>query len=66
MESFLLVFSLPVKFGRNAQKTILVNCHQLFSRTYKRGRLNHTQTFDAGERHEPSDETRTFRLGLNM
>ncbi|CAF1292540.1 unnamed protein product [Adineta ricciae] len=35
-------------------------------RTYKRGRLNHTQTFDAGERHEPPDETRTFRLGLNI
>ncbi|UJR14606.1 hypothetical protein I4U23_001601 [Adineta vaga] len=35
-------------------------------RTYKRGRLNHTHTFDAGERHEPSDETRSFRLGLNI
>ncbi|CAF0941919.1 unnamed protein product [Adineta steineri] len=35
-------------------------------RTYKRGRLNSTHTFDAGERHEPSDNNRTFHLGLNI
>jgi hypothetical protein len=35
-------------------------------RTYKRGRLNNTQTFDAGEHHEPPDDKRVFHLGLNM
>ena len=39
---------------------------QLFSRTYKRGRLNNTHTFDAGEHHEPPDDKRAFHLGLNM
>jgi hypothetical protein len=35
-------------------------------RTYKRGRLNNTHTFDAGEHHEPPDDKRAFHLGLNM
>ena len=35
-------------------------------RTYKRGRLNNTTTFDAGQRHDPPDDKRAFNLGLNM
>lgn len=35
-------------------------------RTYKRGRLNQTRTFDAGEHHEPPDDKRVFHLGLNI
>ncbi|CAF3139670.1 unnamed protein product [Rotaria socialis] len=35
-------------------------------RTYKRGRLNNTHIFNAGERHEPPDDKRTFHLGLNI
>ena len=38
----------------------------LHFRTYKRGRLNNAHTFSAGERHETTDEKRTFHLGLNM
>ncbi|CAF2594731.1 unnamed protein product [Rotaria sp. Silwood2] len=35
-------------------------------RTYKRGRLNNTHTFNAGEHHEPPDDKRAFHLGLNI
>ncbi|UJR32153.1 hypothetical protein I4U23_019620 [Adineta vaga] len=35
-------------------------------RTYTKGRLNNTHVFDADQKHQPADDTRTFQLGLNI
>ncbi|CAF3780596.1 unnamed protein product [Adineta steineri] len=35
-------------------------------RTYTKGRLSNTHTFDAGEQHQPTDDKRAFNLGLNV
>ena len=62
-----MVFNHPVKFGllNFSNLSFIFILIKLF-RTYKRGRLNNTNTFDAGERHDPPDDKRVFNLGLNM